>query len=206
MRRRRPGRHVRAACLPATTALLGLALVAGCSSSSGAAPTTAPPSPSSAPPTSTASAPTTPSETPVALPVTPSPTPVERKISRPAGAKIVDFRTCITPSNIVILFLQNQVFAAPDLTAQLIQLDGAGRLAAAERKRIEKARRVWLRDGYPAGFPIVRELDNFIDIYTKINAAAKARNVDPLPRLYLRLLKVDAQYGADSGSRSVCEQ
>jgi hypothetical protein len=205
MRRRRPGRHAHGACLPVTTALLGLALAAGCSSS-GATPTTAPPSRSSTPPTSTPAPPTTPSQTPVALPVTPSPTPVERKIARPAGAKIVDFRTCITPSNIVILFLQNQFFAAPDLSLQLIQLQGAGRLAAAERKRLEKARRVWLRDGYPASYPMVRELDTFIDIYTKVSAAAKARNVEPLPGLYLRLLKVDAQYGADSGTRSVCEQ
>ncbi|HZC69206.1 MAG TPA: hypothetical protein VE442_00790 [Jatrophihabitans sp.] len=184
--------------LPGTIALLGLALVGGCTSSGGATPSSPPPSTSS-------QSVTTPSDTPIALPAG-SPTPAERTLHRPAGATIVSFHTCITPSNIVILYIKNQIFGTGELDLQLSQLPGAGRLAGSERRRIGKARKTWLADGYPAKFPMVRELDSLIEIYTKIIAAAKAKNLDPLPDLYVRLEKVDGQYSADTGSPSVCEQ
>jgi hypothetical protein len=188
--------------LPGTIVLLALALGAACSSGGGAAPSS-----SSPPHTSPASTTTTPPPSPsaVTLPVG-SPTPVQRTLHRPAGATVVGFDTCIAPSNIVILYIKNQVFGTAEADLQLSQLPGAGKLAGSERRRISKARRVWLAHGYPAGFTIVRELDSLIDIYTKIIAAAKAGDLDPLPRLYVRLEKVEGQYGADSGSPSVCEQ
>lgn len=202
MHRRRPGGHAHRVCLPVTTAMLGLALVAGCSSGSGAAPTSNPPATSQQP---VSTPPTTASQTPVGLPIAPSPTPIDRKITRPPGAPPIDAHTCDVGIDAMEPFLKQVFFTAPTLSLQLIQLRGAGRLAATERRRVEKARRVWLRDGYPPSFPVVRDLDTYIDIYNKIIAAAKARNLNPLPDLYLRLQKVEAQYGVDA-DRSVCPQ
>lgn len=190
--------------LPVITALLGVTLAAGCTSSGGSTPTSPPPT--SHQPVSTP-APTTPSQsqTPVGLPIAPSPVPIKRTLTRPPGAAVVDRHTCGVPLDEVAPYLKNQVFVAPDVSLQLSQLPGAGRLAASERREIRKARRVWLRDGYPAGFPTVRDLDNYIAVLTRTVAAARAGSLDPLPRLYLQLEKINAQYLQDSGP-TVCQQ
>lgn len=200
MHRKRPGRRMHGVRLPGTTAVLTLALVAGCTSSGDGTPS-APPAGTDQPST----APESSSQTPVALPISPSPTPVERTLKRPPGATIVDLHTCGGPIGVLGIFIRNQIFAAPDVSAQLIQLAGAARLARGERRTVEKDRRIWLRDGYPASFPVVRELDTYIDVYTKIIAAARAKDLNPLPDLYLKFEEVDTQYASDTGP-SVCEQ
>lgn len=188
--------------LPVTSALLGLALAAGCSNSGGGNPTTSAPPPTSRQPVSTP--PSTPGQTAVGLPIAPSPTPIERNISRPPGAQSVDVHSCDVGIDSMGPFLKTVFFTAPTVSLQLIQLKGAGQLARTEQRRTEKARRVWLRDGYPARFPVVRDLDTYIDIYKKIIAAAKAKDLNPLPNLYLRLQKVEAQYAVDVDRGSVC--
>lgn len=197
-------RRAHRARLP-VTALLGLALVAGCSSSGGAAPTPSSSPSTGASRTSSSSAPGSqaPSQTPVGLRIQPSPTAIKRAVTRPAGASRVGFHTCVAALGVVDIYLKNQIFSMPDVNVQLAQLAGAGRLARSERKRAEKARRTWLRDGYPRDFPVVRDLDALIGIYNKVIAAATAKNLNPLPALYLRYRQANAQYAADADD-SVC--
>lgn len=204
MHRRRPGRHARAACLPVTTALLGVALTAGCSGSGGAAPPRSSPHSTTSPgstPTSTAAPP---SQAPVGLPVG-SPTPIKRSVTRPAGAKIVDYRTCTDPAGYLVdLYLKNEVFSQSDRTLQDQQLADIGGLLGPQLRKTQHARATWLADGYPASFPVVRDLDGLISVYDKLHKAARTKDLDAVPHLYTELMTVDAQYRTDANNR-VCQ-
>jgi hypothetical protein len=199
MHRRRPGRRAHGACLPVLSTLAAALLAAGCGSSSGGrAPS------SSATPGSRTSSATASSPEPIGLPVQASPTPVERAITRPPGAKIVDFATCIAPATVVPDALRSQIFNSSDRAEQQSQLSQLPQLVGPQLHDVRKARTTWLADGYPAGFPVVRDLDGFIAVYEQFLKVARTGNLDAVPGLYLRLVKVNAQYGADAGN-SVCQ-
>lgn len=198
MHRRRPGRRAHGARLPVLSALAATVLVAGCSSSGVAAPTSTP-APGSRTQPATATSPE-----PIGLPVQASPTPVKRTITRPAGAKMVDFATCIAPVTVVPDALRSQIFNSSDRGEQQAQLSQLPQLVNPQLHDVRKARATWLADGYPPHFAVVRDLDGFIAVYEQFLKAARSRNLDAVPGLYLRLLKVNAQYGADAGN-SVCQ-
>jgi hypothetical protein len=204
MYRRRPGGRVRAMRLPVLSAFLGVGLATGCSSSGPGG------SPSSSHGSTGASAaavtsPVSAGPSLITLPLGASPAPVKRTLTRPPGAKVVDFSTCIDPTNIVLLYLERQIFDADDVRTQLQQLANIDGLLNPELKLIRKARATWLADGYPADFPTVKELDGYISIYGQLHTAAAQRDLTPVPRLYRELQKVDGQYGADAGP-TVCTQ
>jgi hypothetical protein len=205
MDRRRPGRRVRAMRRPGLCSfgvLCVVGLATGCSSSGpGGSPSSGSASTSAAAVTSPVSA----GPSLITLPLGASPAPVNRTLTRPPGAKVVDIETCIKPTNIVLLYLQQQIFGADDVAVQLQQLESIDGLLNPQLKLIRQARATWLADGYPAGFATVKELDAYISIYEQLHTAAARRDLTPVPRLYRELQKVDGQYAADTGP-TVCKQ
>jgi hypothetical protein len=206
MYRRRSGGRGRAMRLPVVSGLGVLCVVGlatGCSSSGPGG------SPSSGHGSSTSAAAVTSAVSAgpslITLPLGASPAPVNRTLTRPPGAKVVDIATCIKPTNIVLLYLDRQIFGADDVTRQLQQLENIDGLLTPELKLIRQARATWLADGYPADFPTVKELDGYISIYGQLHTAAARRDLSPVPRLYRDLQKVDGQYAADTGP-TVCKQ
>jgi hypothetical protein len=205
MHRRRPGRRACPARLPVVPALLVAVSLAGCTSSShGPRPLTSPVS--SRPPSSSTSTPK-PAPSAVVLPAAPNPTPIKRRLIRPPGATLVDFESCIEVNNAVLVAMKKGVFGTRDRAEQSAQLHNLlGGFAAEEGHTAEKSRRAWLRDGYPASFPVVRDIDEHIAIYRQITAAAKTNDLEALPNLYLRLRKAVAQYTADIDDNNLCNQ
>lgn len=179
------------ACLATAVAVVALGTAVGCGSG-GSAAKGSPTAP--VPGTTTASV----SPSPVSMPVDTSPTPVRRTVRRPAGARPVDFTTCITPSNVVSLYLRDQVFGTGDRAVQEQQLGDIGGLLDPQLAKTRQARHTWLTDGYPANFPVVRDLDGFIATYVRLQRAAGTKDVGAVPDLYIELNTVIAQYGADT--------
>jgi hypothetical protein len=201
MHRRRAGGRARAARLPATTtaAVLCIALLTGCGSGGATAPSSS--VLETNPPISSSPV----SAEPVSLPGGPSPTPIRRTVKRPAGAQVVPYETCSVVTDIVALYLRNQIFAAGSRDAQVDQLRGIGPLLDPQIRKFRKARATWLQLGYPTSFPVVRDLDAMLADYTKIHQAAASKDVDPLPAIYTDLQKAAGQYFADTNP-GVCEQ
>jgi hypothetical protein len=186
--------------LPATTAaVLGIALLAGCGSSGGTAPSSS--AQGTNPPLTSSPV----SAEPVSLPVGPSPTPIRRSVNRPAGARVVPYETCSVVTDIVALYLRNQIFDASSRDAQVEQLAGISPLLNPQIRQFRKARATWLRLGYPSSFPVVRDLDSMLASYTKIRDAAGSKDVDALPAIYTDLQKAAGQYFADTNAK-ICEQ
>jgi hypothetical protein len=211
MSSRGPGRRAcarlpEASARAAVLGLLGATFVAGCTSNAASTRDSTTPTSTAAGPNTTA--PTTtapPSPGPVGLPVQPSPTPIKRTLRRPAGAKVVDFGTCIAPTNVVGLYLKQQILEAPQRSIQEMQLADLPTLLNSEFRNVRKAHATWLADGYPAGFPVVKDIDGFIAVYSKLQNAVRTKDLEAVPTLYLRLTKVIAQYDADAGA-PVCAQ
>jgi hypothetical protein len=102
-------------------------------------------------------------------------------------------------------YLRKQIFDNGDRSVQEQQFAHIGDLVTPQLKTVRQARSTWLADGYPASFPVVRDLDDYIAIYEKFLKAAKTDDLDAVPHLHTELNKINAQYNADADER-VCKQ
>ena len=206
MHRRKPGRRMHRMRLPVATAALAVSVLASCSSDGGSGSTSTPPTRANGSSTASSSAPPSISPPPaqaVARP-TGSPTAVNRHLTRPAGAKAVDFKTCSAPGGVVQFFMEHVLFSTSDRAQQLQLVPQVAEGARDDAAAATKSRRTFLADGYGENFPVVRDLDALLAFYPKMIKASNAGNLDAMPALYTELSRLLAQYGQDTAARSIC--
>ncbi|WP_143168041.1 hypothetical protein [Jatrophihabitans endophyticus] len=173
------------------------------------------------PPSSTATAPTsaTPSSDPVTTSTAPapiasptaSPEPIaKRRIVRPDGARLVDFKTCSgAAGGSLVGAIQAQIFRATTRAKQVQGLLVLRVLAEDSERDSVQAAKAFRAAGYPASFPVVTDLKNQAAAYQELLQMIKAKDVSGIAPFYLRLRTVEAQYAADAGaehgSAKVCD-
>lgn len=79
------------------------------------------------------------------------------------------------------------------------------RTEAKDRAALPTLRSAWLRAGYPAGFPTVRDIDAMLTAANELFAAARRGDIAPLPRIYLHYNSALDQYDNDANF-SLCPE
>jgi hypothetical protein len=212
--RRRPGGHAGTVSLPLLLALAVALALTGCSGGSGGAVDTSPPPIRTAPTSEPSTPPATPSSaaadgpatspTPVASPTAPI-TATRRKVTRPAGARDPDVATCIAVADLLLDVIRDKIWLATTRDEQVAGLVEVGELAAHNGQQLRKARNTWRADGYPAGFPVVHDLDRLIDLYGQVYKAGQTGDVEAVPGLYTRIEIARKQINADLNSAKLCQ-
>ena len=199
---RGPGR----AAVVAAAALSSALLSSACSSNGGAAPSvTSAVGSTSIPSRPPASA----SPTSVALP-SPSSTATESHLHRPAGARQLSSHVCLDvifqigglAQSMEIVFAG---FAQNSPTVAMYNYATLPRVEARDRAALPKLRKAWLRAGYPATFPTVRDIDAMINAADRLFAAARKKDITPLPRIYLDYNSALHQYENDA-NHALCPE
>jgi len=164
---------------------------------------------SSAPSTPVSTASSIAPATPVASPAE-SPAPVvHRHFVRPAGAKIVDFDSCLgAVGGSLIGDIEAGIFHSSSLDLQLADLPGLSVLAKSLAGRTTHAITAFRRAGYPDSFPVVQDLKTLLALYREMTTLAGTKNLDAIPSYWLRLSTAVDQYtrdGDSTGRSQVCE-
>jgi hypothetical protein len=199
---RGPGRAAVAAAAALSTALL----IGACSSSGGAAPSLTPSVGSTSSPSNP---PTSASPTSVALP-SPSSTATESHLHRPAGASQLSSHVCLDVIFKIGGIAQSMeiVFAGFKQGVPSVAVYNYGtipRVEARDRAALPKLRQAWLRAGYPATFPTVRDIDAMINAADRLFAAARKKDITPLPQIYLDYNSALHQYENDA-NHALCPE
>src|SRR5262249_22662375 len=125
-------------------------------------------------------------------------------VTRPTGARPVDFGSCGAAAGVVLLYIKNQIFNSDDREVQMAQLPGLGQLADQDRGDVEKGRRAFLAAGYSPSFVIVKDLDAVAAADMQLGRAARANDLDSIPAGYLARTGAEAQFAQDTRARTIC--
>jgi len=140
------------------------------------------------------------------LATSPTPHATVRKIADVPSAHRVAGRGCTDGEVYLDSFLNGQLYRYSSPGLQRIVAHNAAPMAAHELPQIAAARRDWIRAGYPAGYPVVRDLAAERDAVAALVPLLKHGELRAITPVAERLDTAQKQYDIDveSAHRSGC--